>query len=39
MCGQVMAAKTVENGKKLPNNSDFCGNFFKTVFIEILAYF
>ena len=27
-CGQVMAAKTVENGYKLSKNSDFRGEFF-----------
>ena len=34
-----MAAKKVENGQKLFNNSDFCNDFFFTIFIDILAYF
>ena len=35
-----MAAKTGENGPKLSNNSDICGNLKKkTLFNEILAYF
>ena len=34
-----MSAKTVENGQKLSNNSDFYGNFLKLYLMKFLLIF